>query len=369
MTAARRDAPWGALSSNENRRVAPFDAVVRIEDRRVNDRPEPLTGGVRRIRRNERVDEDLIPVQHLRSRSSSSSVIALSAGPAVRPDPQETVEDWTWSAETVHPIAASPRVTIKPTVTFRDVLVMAFLSAGRPVRPPARWNAGTPVCRVNILKNAPETAGLSRRAGRGECAILRPSKRSWTTPSPGAVTELLRAWGDGDDGALEQLTPLVEAELRRLARGYMRRERRGHTLQTTALVNEAFLRLTDARRVRWQDRAHFLGISARLMRRVLVDHARSRGYRKRGGGAERVTLDEGLVASPEPAVDVVALDRALEALAAVDARKSRVIELRFFGGLSVEETAEVLHVSPDTVKRDWRLAKLWLLRELEGEGR
>ena len=196
-----------------------------------------------------------------------------------------------------------------------------------------------------------------------------PIERSLETPLPGAVTELLRAWGDGDDRALEQLTPLVEAELRRLARGYMRRERRGHTLQTTALVNEAFLRLTDARRVRWQDRAHFLGISARLMRRVLVDHARSRGYQKRGGGAERVTLHEGLVTAPEPAVDVLALDRALEALAAVDARKSRVIELRFFGGLSVEETAEALHVSPDTVKRDWRLAKLWLLRELEGEKR
>jgi RNA polymerase sigma-70 factor, ECF subfamily len=165
------------------------------------------------------------------------------------------------------------------------------------------------------------------------------------------------------------LTPLVEAELRRLARGYMRRERAGHTLQTTALVNEAFLRLTDARSVRWQDRAHFLGISARLMRRVLVDHARSRGYRKRGGGAERVTLNEALVTSTETPVDVVALDSALEALAAVDIRKSRVIELRFFGGLSVEETAVVLHVSPDTVKRDWRLAKLWLLRELEGEGR
>jgi RNA polymerase sigma factor (TIGR02999 family) len=187
------------------------------------------------------------------------------------------------------------------------------------------------------------------------------------TPSPGAVTALLRAWGDGDDGALEQLTPLVEAELRRLARGYMGRERRGHTLQATALVNEAFLRLTDTRRIRWQDRAHFLGISARLMRRVLVDHARARGYRKRGGGAQRVTLSEGLATSPEPALDIVALDRALEALAAVDARKSRTIELRFFGGLSVEETAEVLHVSPDTVKRDWRLAKLWLLRELEGE--
>jgi RNA polymerase sigma factor (TIGR02999 family) len=188
--------------------------------------------------------------------------------------------------------------------------------------------------------------------------------------SSASVTELLRAWGDGDDGALEQLTPLVEAELRRLARAYMARERRDHTLQTTALVNEAFLRLTDARRVRWQDRAHFLGISARLMRRVLVDHARSRGYRKRGGGAERVLLNEQLVAAPEvAAVDVVALDRALETLAAVDVRKSRVIELRFFGGLSVEETAEVLHVSADTVKRDWRLAKLWLLRELAGDQR
>ena len=218
---------------------------------------------------------------------------------------------------------------------------------------------------MNILKNAPEKprsvfVSLSR-----DCAILP----FLTTASAAAVTELLRAWGGGDDGALEQLTPLVEAELRRLARGYMRRERAGHTLQTTALVNEAFLRLTDARSVRWQDRAHFLGISARLMRRVLVDHARSRGYRKRGGGAERVTLNEGLVTSTETPVDVVALDSALEALAAVDIRKSRVIELRFFGGLSVEETAVVLHVSPDTVKRDWRLAKLWLLRELEGEGR
>jgi RNA polymerase sigma factor (TIGR02999 family) len=187
------------------------------------------------------------------------------------------------------------------------------------------------------------------------------------TPSPAAVTELLRAWSEGDDGALERLVPLVEAELRRLARGYLGRERRGHTLQTTALVNEAFLRLTDARRVRWQDRAHFLGISARLMRRVLVDYARRRGFQKRGGGAQRVTLDEGLVASSDPALDIVALDRALEALANVDVRKSRVIELRFFGGLTVEEAADVLNVSPDTVKRDWRLAKLWLLRALEGE--
>jgi RNA polymerase sigma factor (TIGR02999 family) len=189
-----------------------------------------------------------------------------------------------------------------------------------------------------------------------------------TAPSSPGVTELLQAWSGGDDDAFERLMPLVEAELRRLARAYMRRERRGHTLQTTALMNEAFLRLTDARRVSWQDRAHFLGISARLMRRILVDHARHRGYQKRGGGAQRVTLHEGLVVSADPALDVVALDHALDELAKADLRKSRTIELRFFGGLSVEETAEVLQVSPDTVKRDWRLAKLWLLRELEGEG-
>jgi RNA polymerase sigma-70 factor (ECF subfamily) len=200
-----------------------------------------------------------------------------------------------------------------------------------------------------------------------ELSDTAPVFKVVTTTSPQAVTELLRAWSDGDDGALERLMPLVEAELRRLARAYMGRERRGHTLQTTALMNEAFLRLTDARRVRWQDRAHFLGISARLMRRVLVDHARARGYRKRGGGAHRVSLHEGLMASTDPAVDIVALDRALEALAAVDVRKGRVVELRFFGGLSVEETAQVLHVSTDTVKRDWRLAKLWLLRELDGD--
>ena len=193
------------------------------------------------------------------------------------------------------------------------------------------------------------------------------SARVMTIPSPAAVTELLRAWSDGDDGALEQLMPLVEEELRRLARGYMARERPDHTLQTTALVNEAFLRLTDARQVRWQDRAHFLGISARLMRRVLVDHARRRGFHKRGGGVQRVPLQDDLVRTQDPTFDVVALDRALEALANVDPRKSRIVELRFFGDLSVEETAEVLQVSPDTVKRDWRLAKLWLLRELEGE--
>ena len=182
-------------------------------------------------------------------------------------------------------------------------------------------------------------------------------------PSP--VTELLRAWGDGDEAALGELIPLVESELRRLARVYMARERIGHTLQTTALVNEAFLRLIDARQVAWQDRAHFLGIAARLMRRVLVDHARARGMQKRGGGAYKVTLDDALAASPAPDLDVLALDRALEALASVDERKCRVIEMRFFAGMTVEETAEALRVSADTVKRDWRLARLWLVRELE----
>ena len=191
-------------------------------------------------------------------------------------------------------------------------------------------------------------------------------QNSMATPPPRVVTDLLRAWGDGDDRALEELTPFVEGELRRLARGYMARERRDHTLQATALVNEAFIRMTGARRVRWQDRAHFISMSARLMRRVLVDHARSRGYQKRGGSAERVMLTDGIAATPGPDVDLLDLDRALEALAAVDARKSRVIELRYFGGLTVDEAASVLEVSPDTVRRDWRLAKLWLLKAMQG---
>src|SRR4051812_832532 len=177
------------------------------------------------------------------------------------------------------------------------------------------------------------------------------------------VTQLLRAWSAGDEQALPELIPLVEAELRRLARGYIGRERSGHTLQATALVNEAFVRLVDAKRVEWQDRAHFLGISARLMRRVLIDHARSRGFAKRAGG-QRVTLTDVAVASPQPSLDLIDLDRALERLAVLDERKAKVIEFRFFAGLSVEETAEVLAISTDTVKRDWRFAKLWLLREL-----
>jgi RNA polymerase sigma-70 factor (ECF subfamily) len=178
------------------------------------------------------------------------------------------------------------------------------------------------------------------------------------------LTQLLRAWSDGEEGALERLTPLVEMELRRLARAYMSRERQGHTLQPTALVNETFLRMVDAQGISWQDRAHFLGICARLMRRVLVDYARARGYQKRGGDVRRVPLNEEMAVSAPVALEVLAIDGALDALAAVDDRKARVIELRFFGGLTVDETAEVLRVSPDTVKRDWRLAKLWLLRAL-----
>lgn len=182
------------------------------------------------------------------------------------------------------------------------------------------------------------------------------------------MTQLLRAWTGGSDQALEALLPLVEAELRRLARGYLARERKDHTLQTTALVNEAFLRLVDARSIAWEDRAHFLGIAARLMRRVLVDYARTRGYQKRGGDLQRVSLDEAMVVSPDLDFNLLALDRALDKLGEADPRKARVIEMRFFGGLTVEETAEALQVSADTVKRDWRLAKLWLLRELEGDG-
>jgi RNA polymerase sigma factor (TIGR02999 family) len=181
------------------------------------------------------------------------------------------------------------------------------------------------------------------------------------------VTVLLQAWGQGDETALKQLTPLVYAELRRLARHYMARERASPTLETGALLNEAFLRLVSWKEARFQNRAHFYGLAAQLMRRVLVDHARSRGYRKRGGGARPVSLDEAIVVSPERSPDIVALDEALERLANVDERKSKVVELRFFGGLSVEETAEVLKVSPFTVARDWTLAKAWLSRELGGE--
>lgn len=174
-------------------------------------------------------------------------------------------------------------------------------------------------------------------------------------------------WRQGDEGALERLIPLVYRELHQIARGYMAHERAGHSLQATALVNEVYLRLVDAKTVAWHDRAHFVAVSARCMRRILVDHARARGYQKRGGGAARVTLDEALVVTPGVVEGFVALDDALEALAKFDERKSRVVELRFFGGLNVEETASVLNVSSDTVTRDWRLAKAWLQREMRSE--
>lgn len=178
------------------------------------------------------------------------------------------------------------------------------------------------------------------------------------------VTGLLRAWSDGDQAALEKLMPLVYAELHRLAKRSMRHEQAGHTLQTSALVNEAYLRLVDAHGVRWQSRAHFFAVSAQIMRRILVDFARARQNLKRGGGALQVTLDEGLVASPEDGADLLALDDALEKLAILNPRQSRVVELRYFGGLNEEEVAEALNVSPRTVRHDWSLARAWLYREL-----
>jgi RNA polymerase sigma-70 factor, ECF subfamily len=184
------------------------------------------------------------------------------------------------------------------------------------------------------------------------------------TQSPKEITRLLVAWGDGDESALEDLTPLVYEELHRLAHHYMSRERAGHTLQTSALVNEAYVRLIDWKNVRWQNRAHFFGVSAQLMRRILVDFARSRQYQKRGGGERVVALDEAALMSDEKTADLVALDEALTALAELDERQSKVVELRFFGGLNVEETAEFLKVSPATVRRDWSIARAWLHREM-----
>ena len=195
--------------------------------------------------------------------------------------------------------------------------------------------------------------------------VLYPSNQGGTIPSTEAVTDLLLAWGAGDRSALERLTPLVHQELRRLARGFMRRERAGHTLQTTALVNEAYLKLVNCSLVRWQDRAHFFAVSARLMRQILIDLARSHQYQKRGGGAERVTLSESLTAASETGEDLLALDAALESLAQFDLRKSRVVEMKFFGGLTTDEIAEVLQVSPQTVLRDWSIARSWLRREME----
>ncbi len=182
--------------------------------------------------------------------------------------------------------------------------------------------------------------------------------------TPSEVTRLLRAWGGGDGAALNQLTPMIYEELHRIAKRYMGRENPGGTLQTTGLVNEAYLKLVDVTGVGWQDRAHFFAVSAQIMRRILVDAARARGSRKRGGGAARLELNESIDGVPDRGDELVALDDALEALAQFDARKAKVVELRFFGGLSVEETAEVLKISPQSVMRDWKLARAWLMREM-----
>lgn len=178
------------------------------------------------------------------------------------------------------------------------------------------------------------------------------------------VTHLLIAWGDGDKAALEKLTPLVYQELRRIARHYVRRERQGRTLQTSDLVNEAYIRLIDYKKMRWQDRAHFFAVAAQAMRRILVEHARERQTAKRGAGAIKVSLDQIASLADEKAAELVALDEALRSLAAVDARKSQVVELRYFGGLSIDETAEALGVATATVERDWTTAKIWLRREI-----
>jgi len=181
------------------------------------------------------------------------------------------------------------------------------------------------------------------------------------------VTSLLRAWGEGDETALQKLIPLVYRDLHRAARRHMAAENPGHVLQTTALVHETYLRLLDVEKISWQSRSHFLAICAQLMRRILTDYARSRRFQKRSGKSIRVKFDEGLLLKAKPDADLAGLDEAMKKLAAVDARKSRVVEMRFFGGLSVEETAAVLQVSAETVMRDWKYAKTWLLREMSRE--
>jgi RNA polymerase sigma factor (TIGR02999 family) len=190
-----------------------------------------------------------------------------------------------------------------------------------------------------------------------------------TTPEPEEVSQLLKDWSDGDQAALDKVMPVVYQELRRLAHHYMRKERVGHTLQTTALVNEAYLRLADYKKMRWQSRTHFFAVAAQVMRRILVENARSRNYAKRGGGAQKVEFDETAVVSAGRSAEVIAVDEALTELESWDARKGRIVELRFFGGLSIDETAEVMKVSPTTVQREWRSAKAWLYKAIsEGGG-
>jgi RNA polymerase sigma factor (TIGR02999 family) len=203
------------------------------------------------------------------------------------------------------------------------------------------------------------------RIGRTEFSVMTSESSRITRKE---VTLLLQAWNEGDPHAPQKLAPLIYAELRRLARRSMRRENARRTLETGVLLNEAYLRLADWKNARWENRAHFYGVAAQIMRRVLVDHARAHAYQKRGGGARPVSLDEAVVASPDRAPDLLALDEALERLAKKDPRKGKVVELRFFGGLSVEETAAVLNVSPFTVIRDWNFVKAWLSREMRASG-
>ena len=187
-----------------------------------------------------------------------------------------------------------------------------------------------------------------------------------TGPTPSEITQLLHAWRGGDSQALERLTEVVYHELHRMAQRYMARERDGHTLQTTALIGEVYVRLVKVNEVEWHDRAHFFAVCAQLMRRILTDFARSHGYQKRGAGTRHIPLDEALVISAEPQIDLVSLEQALTRLGETDLRKSKVVEMRFFGGLTIEQAAEVLQISPETVTRDWNVARAWLLRELDG---
>lgn len=196
--------------------------------------------------------------------------------------------------------------------------------------------------------------------------IDRRSGRDYSDPLTRNITHLLKEWSEGDRQALDELTPLVYEELRQQAARYLRKERPNHSLQATALINEAFLRLIDVKDVQWQNRAHFFAIAANLMRRILVDHARRRDAEKRGGSQVCLTLDEGLAWANEPDVDLLAIDEALDRLAVIDEQQARVVELRFFSGLTVEETATALGISPKTVKRDWSVARAWLKREIGG---
>jgi RNA polymerase sigma factor (TIGR02999 family) len=230
-------------------------------------------------------------------------------------------------------------------------------------------NAGPNCHAPQEINSCPRPEKLRKPGARMAAIPMSPRSQGTDEPPAPRVTELLLSWRAGDDGALAQLVPLVFDELRRLARRHMRSERTGHVLQTTALVNEAYVRLIDLSRVQWQDRAHFFAMASRLMRRILVDFARAGAAKKRGGDHQIVPLEPDLVIGEAPDADLVALDDALNALAKVDERKSRVVEMRFFGGLSIDETAESLGVSPETVARDWRMAKLWLLRELGGKSR